>query len=189
MVGCIFANTISRVLYSLAGASIIYLRLRSPAASSNLPPDIGRATLNCRYTRSCNPQCVLPANITAAAVGSYPTFSPLPKCLPSTPKPHDLSTQAPRRLFSVTLLHPYEHRAVNSCGALRCSDFPLPLRAAIERISSILLDKPANTSVGCHPDIVMLTAHQRTSPNHGNTIQSGCYPKHCTAYRLSANFS
>ena len=129
----VIANTISRVLYSLAEASIIYLRLRSPAASSNLPPDIGRATLNCRYTRSCNPQGVLPANITAAAVGSYPTFSPLPKCLPSTPKPHDPSTSAPRRLFSVTLLHPYEHRAVNSCGALRCSDFPLPLRAAIER--------------------------------------------------------
>ena len=36
-------------------ASIIYLRLWSPTASSNLPPDIGRATLNCRYTRSCNP--------------------------------------------------------------------------------------------------------------------------------------
>ena len=54
----IIANTISRVLYSLAEASIIYLRLWSPTASSNLPPDIGRATLNCRYTRSCNPSGV-----------------------------------------------------------------------------------------------------------------------------------
>ncbi len=42
-----------------AGASIIYLRRRSPAASSNLPPGIGRATLNCRYTWSCNPRDVL----------------------------------------------------------------------------------------------------------------------------------
>ena len=41
------------------GASIIYLRLQSLAASSNLPPDIGRATLNCRYTWSCNPRDVL----------------------------------------------------------------------------------------------------------------------------------
>ena len=56
----VLAGSVSRVLYSAArfrcGAPVIYLRRRSPAASSNLPPDIGRATLNC----------------------SYPAFSPLP---------------------------------------------------------------------------------------------------------------
>ena len=78
----VLAGSVSRVLYSAArfrcGAPVIYLRRRSPAASSNLPPDIGRATLNCRYTRSCNPRDVLPGGIAAPAVGSYPAFSPLP---------------------------------------------------------------------------------------------------------------
>ena len=78
----VLAGSVSRVLYSAArfrcGAPVIYLRRRSPAASSNLPPDIGRATLNCRYTRSCNPRDVLPGDIAAPAVGSYPAFSPLP---------------------------------------------------------------------------------------------------------------
>lgn len=37
---------------------VIYLRRRSLVASSNLPPGIGRATLHCRYTRSCNPRDV-----------------------------------------------------------------------------------------------------------------------------------
>ncbi len=60
------------------GASIIYLQLRSLAASSNLPLDIGRATLNCRYTWSCNPRGVRPRSIATLAVGSYPAFSPLP---------------------------------------------------------------------------------------------------------------
>ena len=57
---------------------VIYLLRRSLAVSSNLPPDIGRATLNCRYTWSCNPRGVLPRSIATLAVGSYPTFSPLP---------------------------------------------------------------------------------------------------------------
>ena len=58
--------------------SVIYLGRQSPAVSSNLPPGIGRATLNCRYTRSCNPRDVLPGDIAAPAVGFYPAFSPLP---------------------------------------------------------------------------------------------------------------
>ena len=140
----------------LREASIIYLRLRSLAASSNLPPDIGRATLNCRYMRSCNPQGVLPVNIAATAVGSYPAFSPLPKAFTLNKSRNHRLPLLPRplgRLFSVTLLHPYGHRAVNSCGALRCSDFPLPLRAAIERISNFLLDKPAILACGRYPNI------------------------------------
>ena len=86
----LFADPISRVLLPLRGRHdqtspqpsrppVIYLRRCSHTASSNLPPDIGRATLNCRYTWSCNPQGVLPDDIAAAAVGSYPTFSPLPR--------------------------------------------------------------------------------------------------------------
>ena len=47
--------------------------------SSDLPPDSGRAILNYRYTWSCNPSGVLPERITTSAVGSYPTFSPLPR--------------------------------------------------------------------------------------------------------------
>ena len=60
---------------------------------SGLPLDNGRATLRCRYTWPCNPPVVLPDYVTIAAVGSYPTFSPLPH-----PKA--------RRLFSVTLTTP-----------------------------------------------------------------------------------
>ena len=112
------ASAISRVLSPFTGVSIIYLRPQSPAASSNLPLDIGRATLNCRYTWSCNPQGVQPDDIAASAVGSYPAFSPL------------LLSQ---RLFSVTLLHPHGRRAVNSCGALRCSDFPPSAEADSDR--------------------------------------------------------
>ena len=74
-----FADSISRVLcQELPPQFIIYLRRQSPVVSSSLPLGIGRATLNCRYTRPCNPQGVLPRNIAAPAVGSYPAFSPLP---------------------------------------------------------------------------------------------------------------
>ena len=117
------ASAISRVLSPFTGVSIIYLRPQSPAASSNLPLDIGRATLNCRYTWSCNPQGVQPDDIAASAVGSYPAFSPLPAD----------GTSRGRRLFSVTLLHPHGRRAVNSCGALRCSDFPPSAEADSDR--------------------------------------------------------
>ena len=61
-----------------------------------------------------------------------PPFHPYPSGLSSAKilrPPH----RPLGRLFSVTLLHPCGRRAVNSYGALCCSDFPLPLRAAIER--------------------------------------------------------
>ena len=75
------AHSISRVLFSILAdeASIIYLLLQSPTVSSDLPPDSGRAILNYRYTWSCNPLGVLPKSIATFAVGSYPTFSPLPR--------------------------------------------------------------------------------------------------------------
>ena len=59
--------------------SAIYLRLRSPAGSSGLPPGSGRATLECRYTWPCNPQVVRPRVSPRRSVGSYPAFSPLPR--------------------------------------------------------------------------------------------------------------
>ena len=69
----------SHPLSSLNGwPLVIYLLRRSLAVSSNLPPDIGRAALNCRYTWSCNPRGAQPRSIATLAVGSYPTFSPLP---------------------------------------------------------------------------------------------------------------
>lgn len=76
----VLAGSVSRVLYSAArfrcGAPVIYLRRRSPAASSNLPPDIGRATLNCRYTRSCNPSDVRPATSLPPRWALTPPFHP-----------------------------------------------------------------------------------------------------------------
>ena len=106
----VIANTISRVLYSTSGASIIYLRLWSPTASSNLPPDIGRATLNCRYTWSCNPRGAQPSVLLPSRWALTPPSHPYP-C---------------GRLFSSTLLYPHGYQAVNLRGALRCSDFPPP---------------------------------------------------------------
>ena len=118
----VLAGSVSRVLYSAArfrcGAPVIYLRRRSPAASSNLPPDIGRATLDCRYTRSCNPRDVLPGDIAAPAVGSYPAFSPLP---------------LRGGYFLLHLLYPHGYQAVSLRGALRCPDFPLPATAGSDR--------------------------------------------------------
>ena len=79
----VLAGSVSRVLYSAArfrcGAPVIYLRRRSPAASSNLPPDIGRATLNCRYTRSCNPSDVRPATSLPPRWALTPPFHPYPQ--------------------------------------------------------------------------------------------------------------
>lgn len=122
------AGPVSRVLYpGDARASVIYLGRQSPAASSNLPPGIGRATLNCRCTWSCNPRDVLPGDIAAPAVGSYPAFSPLPAGIPKIPD---------GRFFSVTLLYPYGYQVVSLRGALRCPDFPLP-------------DEPAATERAC----------------------------------------
>ena len=85
-------------------------------------PGIGRATLNCRYTRSCNPRDVRPDDIAASAVGSYPAFSPLPGGM------HPAG-----RSFSVTLPYPYGHQVVSLHGALRCPDFPSPAEAGGDR--------------------------------------------------------
>ena len=131
-----FAYTISRVLYSATGrASIIYLLRRSLAVSSNLPPDIGRAALNCRYTWSCNPRGVLPRSIATLAVGSYPAFSPLP--------PED---------GGYFLLHFYTLTNIKplTCAVLCVARtfLPHPKVAAIERTCGC---KDSQKIILCHP--------------------------------------
>ena len=95
-----------------------------PSSAASTPPGIGRATLNCRYTRSCNPRDVLPGGIAAPAVGSYPAFSPLPAGITKIPC---------GRSFSVTLLYPHGYQVVSLRGALCCPDFPLPASAGSDR--------------------------------------------------------
>ena len=56
------------------------------------------------------------------------------------PRLFTLTPQA-GRLFSVTLLCPHGHQVVSLYGALCCSDFPLPLRAAMNRICTAKLQK------------------------------------------------
>ena len=78
----VLAGSVSRVLSSAArcrcGVLVIYLGRRSPAASSNLPPGIGRATLQLPVYTVLQPVRRTAGDIAAAAVGSYPAFSPLP---------------------------------------------------------------------------------------------------------------
>ncbi len=77
------AGPVSRVLSPCPKArlSVIYLRRRSPAASSNLPPGIGRATLSLPVYTVLQPAGRTAADIAARAVGSYPAFSPLPRAV------------------------------------------------------------------------------------------------------------
>lgn len=49
------------------------------ARYSSLPPDNGRAALRCRYIWPCNSQEVRLDMSPYRPVGSYPTFSPLPR--------------------------------------------------------------------------------------------------------------
>ena len=118
----VLAGSVSRVLYSAArfrcGAPVIYLRRRSPARLvSNLPPDIGRATLNCRYTRSCNPSDVRPA-------------TSLPPRWALTPPFHPYRLQAGAVVFCYVSYNLTAIKSLTCDGALRCPDFPLPARGS-----------------------------------------------------------
>ncbi len=113
------ANPISRVLYPPQGrAPIIYLRRRSPAASSNLPPT------------SDEPPLIVGIHGLATRETYCRTTLPPPRWALTPPfHPYPFG-----RFFSVTLLCPLEHQAVNLLGALCCPDFPpRPEPAAIER--------------------------------------------------------
>ena len=74
-----FAGPVSRVLSPERTPGLCHLSTTAVTCRLKQPtPDIGRAILDCRYTRSCNPRDVRPDDIAASAVGSYPAFSPLP---------------------------------------------------------------------------------------------------------------
>ena len=106
----------------LPGVPIIYLGRRSPGASSNLPPGIGRATLDCRYTWSCNPRDVL------SEAYRYLRGGLLPRLFTLTRREIPCG-----RFFSVTLLYPHGYQVISLRGALRCPDFPLPATAGSDR--------------------------------------------------------
>ena len=65
-----------------------------------------------RYTWSCTSWDVQPESVATSAVGSYPTFSPLP------------SPKGKAVIFCYTLPRPLKHLSVRKHDALRCSDFP-----------------------------------------------------------------
>ena len=74
------SKPVSRVLCSCsAGVSIIYLGLPSLATSSNLPSNIGRATLKCWFTWFYSLRSAQQLQSPTALVSSYLTFSPLPR--------------------------------------------------------------------------------------------------------------
>ena len=98
---------------------VIYLGHKSPYASSNLPPGIGRAILHTPVYMILQPiRCT--ATIVANSTGEL-----LPRLFTLTPK--NISPKRKKmskRLFSVTLLCPHEQLPVRKYGALRCPDFP-----------------------------------------------------------------
>ena len=67
------AGPVSRVLFPGRTPDLCHLSRAAVSCRLKQP-----TPLNCRYTRSCNPRDVLPGDIAAPAVGSYPAFSPLP---------------------------------------------------------------------------------------------------------------
>jgi len=101
------------------GISIIYL--------SGLPPGIGRATLDCRYTWPCNP-CVCTATPVTRDAGEL-----LPHLFTFTPRTAGL-------LFSVPERYPCGHLPFRKHGALCCPDFPIPLLAgSIEQPATLFI--------------------------------------------------
>ena len=60
-------------------APAIYLRLLSPAGSSGLPSDVGRATLIMSVYMTLQLLRRTARHVTMRLVGSYPAFSPLPR--------------------------------------------------------------------------------------------------------------
>ena len=94
-----------------SGVPVIYLRRRSPAASSNLPPDIGRATLLLSVY-----MVLQPAGRTA---GRH-------RCLRGGLLPRLFTLTLAGGSFLLRLPCPHGHQAVNLRGALCCPDFPPP---------------------------------------------------------------
>ena len=119
----------------LPGVPIIYLGRRSPGASSNLPPGIGRATLDCRYTWSCNPRDVLSEAYRYLRGGLLPRL-------------FTLTVLADGGRFLLRLPFPRENLPVRKRGALRCPDFP-PLPYANQNIVECIPAPGAATELPC----------------------------------------
>ncbi len=64
---------------------------------------------------------------------------------PFHPYPQKAFKGPNRRLFSVTLLHPHEHQAINLHSTLRCSDFPPPPEDGSDEAN--LPDKDSNNII------------------------------------------
>lgn len=93
---------------------VIYLDCVSLHNSSDLPPDIGRATLHASV------YMILQLIRRTACIITNTTGRLLPYLF-------TLTSHKARRLFSVTLLSPHELLPVRKYGALCCPDFP-PIR-------------------------------------------------------------
>ncbi len=118
MKGFFSGTSVSRILYPRSrlngtGAVIIYLVPASPPGSSDLPDSV--MTGGTYYLLDLAPREVCPApDVTTRAVGSYPTFSPLPRLVGAV-------------CFLWHWLFPYfstRDLPVRKHGACWCSDFP-----------------------------------------------------------------
>ena len=127
------ANTISRVLYSPEREPLSFIydcNHLQPLAT--YPPTLDEQPLIVGIHGLATRKAYCQTTLLPLRWALTPPFHPYPDVIQvrggllPAPTP-------PWRLFSVTLLYPCGHRAINSYGALCCSDFPLPLRAAIER--------------------------------------------------------
>lgn len=114
------AGPVSRVLFRGEPRTSVTLSRAAVSCRLKQPtPGIGRATLNCRYTRSCNRETYCRATSLPRGGFLTPPFSPYPPEIPCG------------RFFSVTLY--LTDIVISLRGALRCPDFPLPATAGSDR--------------------------------------------------------
>ena len=127
------ANTISRVLYSPEREPLSFIydcNHLQPLAT--YPPTLDEQPLIVGIHGLATRKAYCQTTLLPLRWALTPPFHPYPDVIQVRGGLLPVPTP-PWRLFSVTLLYPCGHRAINSYGALCCSDFPLPLRAAIER--------------------------------------------------------
>jgi len=117
----------------LRKVSVIYLEHKSPYVFSNLPPDIGRATLHASVyvilqpiRRTASRVTTKPGELLPHLFTLTPTTFPVPLLARHPLQRREIIGKCySERLFSVTLLCPYKQLPVRKYGALRCPDFPL----------------------------------------------------------------
>ncbi len=121
------ANTISRVLYSPEGEPLSFIYdYGHPQPLATYPPTLGEQPLIVGIYGLATRKAYCQTTLLPLRWALTPPFHPYPDVIQVRERITSRPTP-PWRLFSVTLLHPRGHRAVNSYGALCCSDFPLPL--------------------------------------------------------------